>query len=103
MDKSGRGISKRIVRIKPQMKVGELQYEFKKQFGVTIRIFNKLQNVPTDVKLETITESNQELIFDGENTIGEVIKMFNDIYNIKIQIADSKDTHLLSKEKKLKE
>jgi hypothetical protein len=85
------------------MKVGELQYEFKNQFGVTIRIFHKLQNVPSDVKLGTISESNQELIFDGENTIGEVIEMFNDIYNIKIQIADSKDTHLLSKEQKLKE
>jgi hypothetical protein len=53
--------------------------------------------------LDAISESNHELIIEGENTIGEVIEMFSDIYNIKIQIADSKDIHLLSKEQKLKE
>jgi hypothetical protein len=82
------------------MKVGEVQNEFKRNFSVTIRIFNKLQNVPSDIKLDAISESNHELIIEGENTIGEVIEMFHDIYNIKIQIADEKDTHLLNKEQK---
>jgi hypothetical protein len=84
------------------MKVGEVQNEFKRNFSVTIRIFNKLQNVPSDIKLDAISESNHELIIEGENTIGEVIEMFHDMYNIKIQIADEKDTHLLNKEQKLK-
>jgi hypothetical protein len=82
------------------MKVGEVQNEFKRNFSVTIRIFNKLKNVPSDIKLDAISESNHELIIEGENTIGEVIEMFHDIYNIKIQIADEKDTHLLNKEQK---
>jgi hypothetical protein len=82
------------------MKVGEVQNEFKRNFSVTIRIFNKLKDVPSDIKLDAISESNHELIIEGENTIGEVIEMFHDIYNIKIQIADEKDTHLLNKEQK---
>lgn len=85
------------------MKVGEVQNEFKRNFSVTIRIFNKLQNVPSDIKLDAISESNHELIIEGENTIGEVIEMFHDAYNLKIQIADENDTHLLNKEQKLKE
>jgi len=94
---------KKILRITTQMKLGELQHEFKKEFGVTLRLFHKLILADPNIALNSITQSTQELIIDKDNTIKELCDMFQDTYGIKIQIADNKDTQLLNIERKLRE
>lgn len=89
------------VKVSTDNTVEELQKLFKKNFGVTLRVFNKLQLVKPQTKLMEITDSTAEFIITSENTIHEVIEQFKKHYGIKIQIADAEDKILLEKEKKL--
>lgn len=89
------------IKVSTDNTVEELQKLFKKSFGVTLRVFNKLQLVRPHTKFKEITDSTAEFIITSENTIHEVIEQFKNHYGIKIQIADAEDKILLEKERKL--
>ena len=91
------------ITVTPEMKVEELQAKFKKEYGLTLRIFHNLQLVVPNKALNELTENGSTIIIDQNNTIEEVCDMFEKTYRLKVQIADRKDTKLLNKERKLKE
>lgn len=91
------------ITVTPEMKVEELQQKFKKEFGLTLRVFQNLHLVAPNKALNELTENGATIIIDQNNTIEEVCDMFVKTYRLKVQIADRKDTKLLNKERKLKE
>ena len=67
----------------------------------TLRIYHKLQIVPADTMISSLTNNTEELYIDNENTIEEVVEAFSKTYGIKIQIADADDRLLIDEDRKI--
>lgn len=84
--------------INPNMKVETLQNEFKKNFGLTLRVYNGVKFAEADKTLgsfKSINKDFSELKIKAKMTVEEVEELFNKNFGLKVQIADKDDTHLL--------
>ena len=80
------------------MKVKTLQAEFKKNFGVTMRVYNGVKFADPDKTLGSFKSSNTkapELKIKAKMTVDDVEKKFESAFGLKIQIADKNNNHLL--------
>lgn len=84
--------------ITANMKVKTLQNEFKKNFGVTLRVYNGVKFADGDKTLGSFKAANTNASgfkVKAKMTVDDVEDMFNQYFGLKVQIADKNDTHLL--------
>lgn len=84
--------------IHPNMKVKTLQAEFKKNFGVTLRVYNGVKFADPGKTLGSFKSTNTkapDFKVKAKMTVDQVEGLFKENFGLKVQIADKNDTHLL--------
>jgi len=80
------------------MKVKTLQADFKKNFGVTLRVYNGVKFADPNKTLGSFNSSTTavpELKIKAKMTVDQVEKNFKKHFGLKVQIADKADKQLL--------
>ncbi len=84
--------------ITPSMKVKSLQTEFKKNFGVTLRVYNGVKFADGDKTLGSFKSTNTNAAgfkIKAKMTVDQVEDLFSSNFGLKVQVADKDDSHLL--------
>ena len=80
------------MKVDQRRKVSAFQEDFKKEFGVAIRVY-KGRHLADDVALKSLTEKGEKggsIDFGGNTKVKNVEKVFMDAMGIKVQIEDKK-------------
>ena len=80
------------MKVDQRKKVGAFQKDFKKEFGVGIRVY-KGRHLADDVALKSLTEKGAKggsVNFGGNTKVKNVEKAFKDAMGIKVQVENKK-------------
>ena len=80
------------MKVDQRKKVSAFQKDFKKEFGVGIRVY-KGRHLAGDVALKSLTEKGAKggsIDFGGNTKVKNVEKIFTDAMGIKVQVEDKK-------------
>ena len=80
------------MKVDQRKKVSAFQKDFKKEFGVGIRVY-KGRHLADDVALKSLTEKGAKggsVNFGGNTKVKNVEKIFMDAMGIKVQVEDKK-------------
>ena len=80
------------------MKVKTLQADFKKNFGISLRVYNGVKFAEPNKTLGSFKSTNtkaDDIKIKAKMTVKDVEALFKENFGLKVQIADKNDTHLL--------
>ena len=94
-------------KISGHMKIKTLKANFKKQFGSTIRVYHGVKYASDDDTVGKIAKKTvargQEVGANGRKLVSTFEKQMQDVYGIKINVANRNDSELVANDISLTE
>ena len=86
------------ISVSGRMSVKTLKSQFKKEFGLTLRVYNGAKFAEEDATLASLRKGDASKAGDlkivGNMLVGNFEKKFQEIYGIKVQVANADDSKL---------
>jgi len=86
------------ISVSGRMMVKTLQYQFKKEFNLTLRVYNGNKFANEEDSLASLRKGDVaksgDLKIVGNMLVGNFEKKFKEIYGIKVQVASADDSKL---------
>ena len=85
------------LKINGRQTVGRLKYEFKKEYGLTLRVYEGKQFADEEVTLASLASKKvEEFSASGNMLVGNFEKKFEEATGLKVQVASPNDKELVS-------
>ena len=88
------------ISVSGRMSVKTLRAQFKKEFNLTLRVYNGARFAEDDATLASLRKGDASKAGDmkivGNLQVGSFEKRFKDTYGIKVQVANADDTKLVT-------
>ena len=87
------------ISVSGRMSVKTLRAQFKKEFSLTLRVYNGARFADDDATLASLRKGDAskagDMKISGNLQVGNFEKRFQDTYGIKVQVANGDDSKLV--------